>query len=34
MIRLTYAAAAALLWWLPSAAAQTVPATAGPVPAP
>ena len=33
MIRLTYAAAAALLWWLPSAAAQTVPATAGPVPA-
>jgi len=33
MIRLTYAAVAALLWWLPSAAAQTVPATAGPVPA-
>jgi HCOMODA/2-hydroxy-3-carboxy-muconic semialdehyde decarboxylase len=32
MIRLTYAAVAALLWWLPSAAAQTVPATAGPVP--
>src|SRR5262245_62643002 len=33
MIRLTYAVAAALLWWLPSAAAQTAPTSAGPVPA-
>jgi ribulose-5-phosphate 4-epimerase/fuculose-1-phosphate aldolase len=33
MIRLTYAALAALLWWLPSAAAQTAPTTAGPAPA-
>ncbi|MGZ3296450.1 MAG: class II aldolase/adducin family protein, partial [Xanthobacteraceae bacterium] len=33
MIRLTYAAVAALLWSLSSAAAQTVPATAGPMPA-
>jgi hypothetical protein len=33
MIRLTSAAAAALLCWFASAAAQTVPATAGPVPA-
>src|SRR3954465_8139990 len=31
MIRLT-SAVAALLWWLPSAAAQTPPASAGPVP--
>jgi hypothetical protein len=33
MIRLTCAAVAGLLWWLPSAAAQTAPTTAGPVPA-
>jgi hypothetical protein len=33
MIRLTYAALAGLLLWLPSAAAQTAPTTAGPVPA-
>ena len=33
MIRLTCAAVAGLLWWLPAAAAQTAPATAGPVPA-
>ena len=32
MIRLTSAAAVALLWWLASAAAQTAPASAGPVP--
>ena len=32
MIRLTSAAAAALLCWLASAAAQTAPTTAGPVP--
>jgi ribulose-5-phosphate 4-epimerase/fuculose-1-phosphate aldolase len=33
MIRLTCAAVAGLIWGLPSAAAQTAPATAGPVPA-
>lgn len=33
MIRSTCAAVAGLLWWLPAAAAQTAPATAGPVPA-
>jgi HCOMODA/2-hydroxy-3-carboxy-muconic semialdehyde decarboxylase len=33
MIRFTCAAFAALLWWLPSAAAQTALATAGPAPA-
>jgi ribulose-5-phosphate 4-epimerase/fuculose-1-phosphate aldolase len=33
MIRLTCAAVAGLLWWLPAAAAQTAPSTAGPVPA-
>jgi hypothetical protein len=33
MIRLTYAAVAGLLCWLPCAAAQTAPTTAGPVPA-
>ena len=33
MIRFTYAALAGLLLWLPSAAAQTAPTTAGPVPA-
>ena len=33
MIRLTCAAVAGLLWWLPSAAAQTAPSTASPVPA-
>jgi HCOMODA/2-hydroxy-3-carboxy-muconic semialdehyde decarboxylase len=33
MIRFTSAAFAALLLWLPSAAAQTAPATAGPAPA-
>src|SRR5215475_11257696 len=33
MIRLTYAAMAGLIWWLPSAAAQTAPTSAGPAPA-
>jgi ribulose-5-phosphate 4-epimerase/fuculose-1-phosphate aldolase len=33
MIRLTFATAAGLLWWVSFAAAQTAPATAGPAPA-